>query len=60
MSESCDHEFGGGTPSDFSDGTGLSHDSGLPMQVDTLVPCKKCGKRVPVDYNLAFIDGDTA
>lgn len=34
--------------------------NGLPRQVTFYARCDECNKRITVDYNIAFIDGEKA
>lgn len=35
-------------------------DRNIPRQLTMLATCEECGETVAVDYNIAFIDGDSA
>lgn len=53
----CPHLFDE-PPSPTDTGTLPEQDNGLPPQVGDELRCIKCGERVKVEYNIAFVDGD--
>jgi hypothetical protein len=55
---SCDHD----NLNLFQDIRHVAHkgDRGLPRQLTLQARCRRCGEKLDIDYNIAFIDGESA